>query len=45
MAELYKLTVGISTDIEPVLIIDEDDPSGFLESISEYGEIIYSRVK
>ena len=45
MAELYKLTVGISTDIEPVLIIDEDDSSGFLESISEYGEIIYSRVK
>ena len=45
MAELYKLTVGISTDIEPVLIIDEDDPSSFLESISEYGEIIYSRVK
>ena len=43
MAKLYKLSVDISTDIEPVLIIDEEDPSGFLESISEYGEVIYSR--
>ena len=43
MAKLYKLTVDISTDIEPVLLIDEEDPSGFLESISEYGEVIYAR--
>lgn len=43
MAELYKLTVGVSTDIEPVLIVDEEDPSGFLDSISEYGEIVYSK--
>lgn len=43
MAKLYKLSVDISTDIEPVLIIDEDDPSGFLESISQYGEIVYSK--
>ena len=43
MAKLYKLTVDVSTDIEPVLLIDEEDPSGFLESISEYGEIIYAR--
>ena len=43
MAKLYKLTVDVSTDIEPVLLIDEEDPSGFLESISEYGEVIYVR--
>ncbi len=43
MAKLYKFTVGVSTDIEPVLIIDEEDPSGFLESISEYGEVVYSK--
>ena len=43
MAKLYKLTVGVSTDIEPVLLIDEEDPSGFLDSISEYGEVVYSK--
>ena len=43
MAKLYKLTVDVSIDIEPVLLIDEEDPSGFLESISEYGEVIYAR--
>ena len=43
MAKLYKFTVRVSTDIEPVLIIDEEDPSGFLESISEYGEVVYSK--
>ena len=43
MAKLFKLRRSISNDIEPVLLIDEEDPSGFLESISEYGEIIYAR--
>ena len=43
MAKLYRLSTDISTDIEPVLLIDEEDASGFLESISEYGEVIYSR--
>lgn len=43
MAKLFKLRRSISNDIEPVLLIDEDDPSGFLESISQYGEIIYVR--
>lgn len=42
MAKLYKLSVDVSVDIEPVLLIDEEDPSGFLESISEYGEVVYS---
>ena len=43
MAKLFKLRRSISNDIEPVLLIDEDDPSGFLESISQYGEVVYSR--
>lgn len=42
MAKLFKLRRSISTDIEPVLLIDEEDPSGFLDSISEYGEVVYS---
>ena len=43
MAKLFKLRRNISTDIERVLLIDEEDASGFLESISKYGEIVYSR--
>ena len=43
MARLFKLRRDISTDIEPVLLIDEKDASGFLERISEYGEVVYSR--
>ena len=43
MAKLFKLRRNISTDIEPVLLIDEEDASGFLESILEYGEIVYSK--
>lgn len=43
MAKLFKLRRSISTDIEPVLIIDEDDPSGFLENISQYGEVVYAK--
>lgn len=43
MAKLFKLRRNISTDIEPVLLVDEYDPSGFLDSILEYGEVVYSR--
>lgn len=43
MSKLFKLRREISTDIEPVLLIDEEDASGFLESISKYGEVVYSR--
>ena len=43
MAKLCKLSANISKDIEPILLIDEEDSSGFLESISKYGEIVYSR--
>lgn len=43
MSKLFKLRRNISTDIEPILLIDEDDASGFLEEISKYGEVVYSR--
>ncbi len=43
MAKLFKLSHSVSLDIEPVLLIDEEDNSGFLESISEYGEVVYAR--
>ena len=36
MTKLFTLTRDISLDIEPVLLIDEKDPSGFLDSILEY---------
>lgn len=43
MGQLVRLTRDISYDIEPILLIEEEDKSGFLESISEYGEVVYSR--
>lgn len=43
MAKLFKLSHSVSTEIEPILLIDEEDSSGFLDSISEYGEVVYAR--
>ena len=43
MSKLFKLRRNISTDIEPVLLIDEEDRSGFLDEVLSYGEVIYSR--
>lgn len=43
MAKLFRLRRNISTDIEPVLLIDEKDNSGFLDDVLSYGQIIYSR--
>ena len=42
MAKLFKLRRNISTDIEPILLIDGEDTSGFLNDILEYGEVVYS---
>lgn len=42
MTKLFKWRRNISTDIEPVLLIDGEDESGFLENISKYGEIVWS---
>ena len=43
MVKLCKLRRDISTDIEPILLIDGEDSSGFIDSILEYGEIVYSK--
>ena len=43
MGQLVRLTRDISIDIEPILLIEDEDKSGFLESICEYGEVVYSR--
>lgn len=44
MANLFTLTRNISSDIEPVLLIDGEDDSGFQEHILSYGKIIYSKI-
>ena len=40
--ELFKLCRDIDLRIEPVIVEDESDPSGFYEDISRYGMVIYS---
>ncbi len=40
-ARLFHLIRGIDTRIEPVLLIRDEDRSGFLSSILKYGKIIY----
>lgn len=40
-ARLFHLVRGIDTRIEPVLLSNNEDRSGFLNSILKYGEIIY----
>lgn len=41
-AMLYKLRRNIDDRIEPVLLEEENDESGFLSEILEHGKIIYS---
>ena len=41
-AKLFKLRRDIDVRIEPVLLDDKNDKSGFLEEITKTGEIIYS---
>lgn len=40
---LWKLASEIDSRIEPILIEEGNDDSGFLESITKYGETIYDR--
>jgi hypothetical protein len=40
-ARVFHLVRGIDTRIEPVLLIGDEDRSGFLNSILKYGKIIY----
>ncbi|MFA6570261.1 MAG: nucleotidyltransferase domain-containing protein [Bacteroidota bacterium] len=41
--KLYKLRREVDTSIEPVLMIEGKDPSGFLESIETYGTMLYPK--
>jgi len=41
-ALLWGLTRKVSTQIEPILLDRAQDPSGFVESISKTGEVLYS---
>lgn len=41
-AMLWRLTVPISLDIEPVLLDSTKDPSGFVADIFKTGKMIYS---
>ena len=43
ITRLYKLRRNIDTKIEPVLLEENNDKSGFLESILEYGIVLYTR--
>ena len=43
ITRLYKLRRNIDTKIEPVLLEENNDRSGFLESIMEYGKVIYCK--
>nr|WP_246516614.1 hypothetical protein [Salicibibacter cibarius] len=40
-ARLYQLRRNINDRIEPVLIEDGDDPSGFLQYILNNGQVIF----
>lgn len=42
--DLYKLRRSVDENIEPVLYEENNDPSGFLESVSDYGEVLYQKV-
>ena len=41
--QLFKLRRNIDDRIEPVLLEENNDRSGFLESILKYGKVIYSK--
>ena len=40
--QLYKFRRGIDIRIEPVLIVHENDKSGFCEEVLKTGKVIYS---
>jgi hypothetical protein len=43
-ALLYKLRRGIDERLEPVLIEEGNDRSGFLAEIQKYGQVILNKV-
>ena len=40
--KLYKLRREVDERIEPILLEEDDDKSGFLEQILKEGEVVYS---
>ena len=42
LTHLVKLQKGLSINIEPHLLDEKNDKSGFLEHVKETGELIYS---
>lgn len=40
---LFEIRRGIDANIEPILIEEKNDKSGFLNHISSYGEILFTR--
>jgi len=41
-AKLFKLRRGIDLRIEPILLDESSDPSGFIQYILEEGQVIYN---
>jgi uncharacterized protein len=44
-AKLYKLRRDIDDRIEPILITEGEDPSGFLKKVLNTGEVIFESAK
>ncbi|NMA92709.1 MAG: nucleotidyltransferase domain-containing protein [Firmicutes bacterium] len=42
---LYRLRRDVDDRIEPVLLEEKEDPSGFTEEIFKHGQIIYKNTK
>ncbi|WP_157493061.1 nucleotidyltransferase domain-containing protein [Desulfonatronovibrio magnus] len=42
LTRIYQIANNVDTRIEPVLIEENHDPSGFLRHITDHGEIIFS---
>lgn len=41
-AELFRLGMDVDVRIEPIIVDEKHDPSGFYEDISSYGLVVYS---
>jgi predicted nucleotidyltransferase len=41
-SELFRLARQVDFRIEPILVDDKNDRSGFWEEISKYGKVIYN---
>lgn len=42
-ARLYKIRRSIDANIEPILLEQKNDKSGFLEHILSYGQVLFTR--